>query len=71
MKSYVEAQVRQGQRIPYEVFAREYFAAQPEDLRSRLIERVSGIVAALNDANHVAYGVSRQTFDAYQALPAG
>lgn len=68
MKSYVEASVRQGRRLTYDIFAREHFAAQPEDLRSRLIRHIGNVIAALNDANHVAYGISKEDFDAYQGL---
>jgi hypothetical protein len=34
-----------------------------------LAERVVEIVAALNDANHIAYGIPKRLFGEYQSLP--
>jgi len=38
--------------------------------RSALVERVGEIIAALNDASHIAYGISKKMFGDYQRLPA-
>jgi Fic family protein len=70
VKSYVEKSVGQGRRADTDTYAREYFRAEPQDLQSKLVERVAEIIAALNDANHIAYGISKKMFDDYQQLPA-
>jgi hypothetical protein len=69
VKSYIEKSVRQGRRVDTDVHAHEYFHAEPKDLQSKLIERVGKIIAALNDANHIAYGIPKKMFGDYQRLP--
>jgi Fic family protein len=69
VKSYVESSVRQRERVRAHAYARECFSAEPPDLQSKLAERVAEIVAALNDANHIAYGISKKLFGEYQSLP--
>lgn len=68
VRSYVEASVSQRCRLDIDAFAREHFSAEPANLRHRLVERVSAIVSSLNDANHIAYGIARDTFDRYERL---
>lgn len=68
VKAYVETSVSKDRRLDIEAFARERFSAEPGDVRHRLIERVAAIVSSLNDANHVAYGIARDTFDEYGRL---
>lgn len=65
MKAYVEKSVNDGCRADLDAFAYECFHEDPESVRSKLIERVTEIVAALQEGNHIAYGISRKTFDAY------
>src|SRR5216684_1770562 len=55
VKSFVEKSVSQGRRVDADAYAREYFRAEPQDLQSKLVERVGEIIAALNDANHMAF----------------
>jgi hypothetical protein len=69
VKSFVEKSVSQGRRVDADAYAREYFRAEPQDLQSKLVERVGEIIAALNDANHIAYGISKKMFGDYQRLP--
>lgn len=68
VRSYVETSVSQRRRLDVEAFARERFSAEPGDLQHRLVERVSAIVSSLNDANHIAYGIARDTFNRYEGL---
>lgn len=68
VKSYVEQSVAAGQRIDWDAFARGRFLTDPVDTRSQLMERVHEIIAALNEANHIAYGIPRETFNAYERL---
>lgn len=70
VKAYVESSVQQGYRIHADVFAGDYFSTQPDELRSRLTQRAAQIIRALNDANHIGYGITRASFDAYKALAA-
>ena len=51
--------------------ALEFFKADPEETRSKLADRVSDIVKALHEGNHIAYGIPRKTFDEYEKLPVG
>jgi hypothetical protein len=69
VQSYVEKSVSLGRRVDADTYAREYFRAEPQDLQSKLVERVGEIIAALNDANNIAYGISKKMFDDYQRLP--
>jgi hypothetical protein len=71
VRAYVERSVAGGARLDAERFAREFFGEDPEELRPKLAERVREIVAALQEGNHIAYGIPRLLFDAYQQLPAG
>ncbi len=70
VKSYVEKSVSQGRRVDPDAYAREYFHTESQDLQSKLVERVGEIIAALNDASHIAYGISKRMFGDYQRLPA-
>ncbi len=70
VKSFVEKSVSQGRRVDPDAYAREYFHTESQDLQSKLVERVGEIIAALNDASHIAYGISKRMFGDYQRLPA-
>ena len=65
VKAYVEKSVAEGRRVDLNSFAANSFREDAEDTRSKLIERVTEIVASLHEGNHIAYGISRKTFDAY------
>jgi hypothetical protein len=69
VKSYVESSVRQLARVRAHAYAVECFSAEPQELRTKLAERVAEIVAALNDANYIAYGIPKRLFGEYQSLP--
>ena len=69
VKSYVQKSLTLGRRFGTEVHVRECFWAELRERQAQLVERVDEIVAALNDANHIAYGISRQTFLEYEKLP--
>jgi Fic family protein len=48
-------------------FAAEHFAEEGEErTRNLLVDRVTEIVEALDEGNHIAYGLSRATFAGYQ-----
>src|SRR5690606_654764 len=68
VKSYGEPAVAAGQRIDWDAFARGRFRTHRVVTRSQLMERVHEIIAALNEANHIAYGIPRETFNAYERL---
>jgi Fic family protein len=69
VKAYVEKSVANGRRIDLAAFARECFRTDSGTVRTQLTERVTEIVAALQEGNHIAYGVSRKVFDRYTQLP--
>lgn len=68
VKVYVEKSVAAGRRLDAGAVARDRFAADPPEIQQKLIERVDEIVAALNDANHIAYGIPTAAFKEYQGL---
>jgi hypothetical protein len=69
VKAYVESSVNRGLRLDLAAFIAERFATEPAELREKLLERVGAVVAALNDANHIAYGIRKATFEEYLRLP--
>lgn len=69
VRAYVEKSVTDGFRADPHAFAREYFSKDSEDIQLKLMERVTDIVASLQEGNHIAYGVSRKTFADYVDLP--
>lgn len=70
VRAYVEASVDARRRLDVAAFARERFSAESAHLQQRLVERISAIVSSLNDANHIAYGIGRETFNRYEGLVA-
>lgn len=68
VSAYVDTSIREGRLVDVATFTRERFAAESEDLQGRLVERVSAIIASLNDANHIAYGIARDAFNRYEGL---
>jgi len=48
-------------------FAEGRFADEDEDVKRLLVERVTEMVEALSEGNHIAYGVSQNAFDNYRA----
>jgi len=69
VKLYVERSATAGRRLDPQTFVRDYFIAEPADVQAQMIERVSEVIAALNEASHVAYGISKQAFATYAHLP--
>lgn len=68
VKAYVLAVGSGEQPSLIEDFVRQRFPDDDQDTQALLIDRVREIVESLNDGNHIAYGISRQDFAAYEAL---
>ena len=66
--AYVRKAVEDGRLPDLAAFSGEHFHHDAEPTRTRLVERVSTIVGALHEGNHVAFGVPRAMFDSYEAL---
>lgn len=69
VQAYVEKSVADGRYANLDEFTGNYFQTDSADLRSKLGERVKEIIAALQEGNHIAYGISKKTFDSYASLP--
>ncbi|MBR0687755.1 hypothetical protein JQ594_17625 [Bradyrhizobium manausense] len=60
VKAYVAAIGNSEQPGSFEEFARQHFPDDDGQTQELLADRVREIIESLNDANHIAYGVSRQ-----------
>lgn len=50
-----------------DVYARERFKEEPDATRDLIVDRVVEVVDSLEEGNHIAYGISRDCFAAYQS----
>lgn len=69
VKAYIEKSVDGGHRLNPDAFTHKFFHADSEPARSQLVGQATQIIAALQEGNHIAYGISRKTFDLYMRLP--
>jgi hypothetical protein len=68
VRFYVMASVDAGCRLEALPIVADQLSRIPTEDRGRLTEYVGQIVAALNDANHIAFGVPRKLFEQYSSL---
>jgi DNA-binding transcriptional ArsR family regulator len=71
VKDYVAGSLEQGTRLPLHGFLAEKFQKDVGKTKDILIRRTGDIISSLHDGNHIAYGIGRKTFDAYDKLGAG
>jgi DNA-binding transcriptional ArsR family regulator len=70
VKDYVARSLEQGTRVPLDGFLAEKFQKDEGKTKDILIRRTGDIILSLHDGNHIAYGIGRKTFDAYDRLGA-
>lgn len=62
--------LEQGTKLPLDGFLAEKFQKDEGKTKDILIRRTGDIISSLHDGNHIAYGIGRKTFDAYDKLGA-
>jgi Fic family protein len=67
-KAYVAQAIELGERPKVRDFVGQYFANDVSDEKPLIIERAIRIIEALDEANHVAYGISRADFTKLQQI---
>lgn len=66
VRDYVVARIDGDYSATAEEFAMERFVQDNEETRRMLADRVNEIVEALTEGNHIAYGITRDQFAAYE-----
>lgn len=71
VRNYLASVVRDPETESAVEFARGFFADDDESTREVLVERIAEIVEALDEGNHIAYGISRGEFADYKTAMVG
>jgi Fic family protein len=66
--AYVKEAINQGEHPEVKLFVETIFSNDDDTIRKMLVDRVSDIIETLHEGNHVAYGVSRKSFDTYASI---
>lgn len=68
VREYVVQSIDAGAKPSVDDFLADKFSKDESKTKDMLIRRTGDIIVTLHEGNHIAYGISRKMFDAYDKL---